>query len=132
MIKFLKIIGLIFIIMLIFINGVYARDDNSDYFRDGDISESDIDFYKPNPPQNTDYDEVNQKVGTVLGAIQVIGTIVSVAVLMILGIKFMIGSVEEKAEYKRAFIPYLIGAAILFTGTTLPNIIYNWSHQALG
>ena len=43
---------------------------------------------------------------------------------MIIGIKYMLGSVEEKSEYKKTMIPYLIGAAIVFSGTTLPQIIY--------
>ena len=73
--------------------------------------------------------KVEEKVGEVLGYIRVIGTIVSVGVLMVLGIKFMVGSVEEKASYKHSFIPYLVGAGILFTGTLLPEAIYNWAHN---
>lgn len=51
---------------------------------------------------------------TIIGAVQVVGSIISVAVLAIIGIKYMTGSVEEKAEYKKTLMPYLIGAILLF------------------
>lgn len=68
--------------------------------------------------------DLNKKVSNVLGIINVVGIIIAVIVLMVLGIKYMIGSVEEKAEYKKAIIPYLIGMFLLVSVTTLPNIIY--------
>ena len=34
---------------------------------------------------------------------------------MIIGIKYIIGSVEEKADYKKTMIPYLIGVFIFFS-----------------
>ena len=37
----------------------------------------------------------------------------------------MLGSVEEKATYKKDFIPYLIGIFMLAMATTLPNVIYS-------
>lgn len=63
---------------------------------------------------------------TILGIIQVAGIILSVGCLMILGIKYMMGSAEEKAEYKKTFIPYLIGALLLFAASTLVKTIYAW------
>ena len=48
-----------------------------------------------------------------------IGIILSVIILAILGIKYILGSVEEKAEYKNDIIPYLIGAALLFGISTI-------------
>ena len=73
-------------------------------------------------PNGTD---VQDAAGKVLGFIQVIGVIVSVGILMILGIKYMMGSAEEKAEYKKVFIPYIIGAILLFSATTIANAVYN-------
>jgi len=71
--------------------------------------------------------EAGTKVGTVgnsiLGIIQVIGTVIAVGVLMVLGIKYMMGSAEEKAEYKKTMIPYLIGALLLFAAVNLASWI---------
>lgn len=59
----------------------------------------------------------------IIGALQLIGTILSVAVLGILGIKYMLGSVDEKAEYKKKLKPYLIGAIMVFGITNLLAIV---------
>ncbi len=69
-------------------------------------------------------DKLKAKAEIILGVIQVVGVVVSVIMLMAIGIKYMLGSVEEKSEYKKTLIPYLIGAVLVFSGTTIPNIIY--------
>ena len=60
---------------------------------------------------------------TIIGAMQFIGSILSVVVLIGLGIKFMIGSAEEKAEYKESFKPYIIGAVMVFSITNFLGIL---------
>ncbi len=57
----------------------------------------------------------------ILSIIQVVGTVIAVGVLMVLGIKYMMGSAEEKAEYKKTMLPYLIGAILLFAAVNLAN-----------
>ncbi len=52
-----------------------------------------------------------------------IGTITSVLALIIIGIKYMVGSVEEKAEYKKTMQPYLIGTVMVFSITNIIFII---------
>ena len=47
----------------------------------------------------------------------------SVVALMIIGVKYMLGSVEEKAEYKKTMRPYVIGALMLFGITNLLGIL---------
>lgn len=43
-----------------------------------------------------------------------IGTAVAVIYATILGIKYMIGSMEEKAEIKESLVPFIIGCIVLF------------------
>lgn len=62
---------------------------------------------------------------SILGFVQVIGSAVSVIAMMIIGIKYMIGSVEEKAEKKKSFIYYLIGAFLVFSTVNIVSIVYN-------
>lgn len=71
--------------------------------------------------------KLQSKAERVLGIIQALGSVVSVIMLMVIGIKYMFGSIEEKAEYKDTLKPYLIGAFLLFSGTTIPQIIYKLS-----
>ena len=40
----------------------------------------------------------------------------------------MMGSAEEKAEYKKTMIPYVVGAILLFAATTIANAVYNFAN----
>ena len=59
--------------------------------------------------------------------VSTIGSILSVIVIIVLGIKYMVGSVEEKADYKKTMLPYLIGAAFIFAASSIANIIYQFA-----
>ena len=71
-------------------------------------------------------DKVLKTANIVIGTIQVIGTVISVAVIMLLGVKYIMGSVEERADYKKAFVPYIVGVIFIFATTTvIVPLIYN-------
>lgn len=78
----------------------------------------------PNGPGTA---EVKTTAGKIVGIIQVIGTIVSVGMLMILGIKYMLGSADQKAEYRKSMTPYIIGSVLIFGFSNLTQIIYEWA-----
>ena len=62
----------------------------------------------------------------IVGVLQGIGIVVSVVVVIVLGIKYMMGSVEEKAEYKKTMMPYLIGAALIFAASAISMAVMNF------
>lgn len=66
--------------------------------------------------------------GKIMGILTTLGMVVAVIVLMILGIKYMMGSAEEKAEYKKTMIPYLIGAALLFGASGIAQMVYSFAN----
>lgn len=111
---FFTVIVLIVMTVMCFIipNYTYAED----------LELGNLDDYKG---ESDNPKTVSTRVGKILGVIQTIGTIVSVIMLIVIGIKYMVGSIEERAEYKKTLFPYLIGAILLFSGTLLPQIIYN-------
>lgn len=78
--------------------------------------------YKPGKAKSS---KVQGKVGPILGNIRNVGIVFSVIFLMIIGIKAMIGSAEERAEYKKQIPKYLIGVAVLMMGSVIPQLIYN-------
>ena len=43
-----------------------------------------------------------------------VGVALAVIIGLVLGIKFMIGSIEEKAEIKKLLVPYIIGCLVVF------------------
>lgn len=61
----------------------------------------------------------------IIGPIQVIGSLVSVITIIIIGIKYMLGSIEERAQYKEILGPYLLGAAFVFGIVNIASIIFN-------
>ena len=71
-----------------------------------------------------DLKDIGEKV---LGIIKVVGIIISVAMLMVIGVKYMMGSAEERAGYKKTMFPYAIGAVLIFASTQLADAIYSWA-----
>ena len=65
---------------------------------------------------NEDVLNFGQKIVPIVRAI---GIIAAVVILMIVGIKYMMGSAEEKAEYKKTMPAYVIGAVLVFGATQI-------------
>lgn len=57
--------------------------------------------------------------------ILIISIIVAVVVVMYTGLKFIVGSTQEKAEYKKSLIPIVIGVALLVFATTIINVLFS-------
>lgn len=74
----------------------------------------------------TDVSGITGIGNSVIKIVSTIGIVVSVVVLVVLGIKYMLGSAEEKAEYKKTMLPYLIGAALVFAASAIATVIYNF------
>lgn len=62
---------------------------------------------------------------SIIKVIATVGIVASVVMLVALGIKYMMGSVEERAEYKKTLLPYLIGAGLVFAASGIAQIVYN-------
>lgn len=80
-----------------------------------------------NQIDTTNTDGIGAFGGKLMGVIQTVGVVIAVVVLMVLGIKYMMGSAEEKAEYKKTMMPYVIGAVLIFAASTIANVIYNFA-----
>ena len=55
-----------------------------------------------------------------------VASVISVIILIVIGIKYMMGSAEEKAEYKKTMMPYIIGAALIFAASAIATVVYNF------
>ena len=58
--------------------------------------------------------------------ISTVGSVAAVIVLIVLGLKYMMGSAEEKAEYKKTLLPYVIGAVMIFAASTIAGVLYGF------
>ncbi|MCI8383622.1 MAG: hypothetical protein HFJ33_01935 [Clostridia bacterium] len=81
----------------------------------------DLDQYASQEPVSS---KLQDKVGVLLGVFQTGGSAIAVVCLIVLGVKYMMGSVEEKAEYKKTLVPYAIGAMMVFAISNFLNIFY--------
>lgn len=61
----------------------------------------------------------------IIGIITTVGVVVAVVILLVLGIKYMMGSASEKAEYKKTMIPYLVGAILIFGASAITQVVVN-------
>ena len=105
---------LVLIIILFFPTKIFAADlyvDSEIKLATGVI---DPDDFEPSKPNQSDIDPIMTKANVLIGAIRTIGVVVTFVTLMVLGIKYMTGTISEKAEYKKSMIPYLIGVVIFF------------------
>ena len=110
--KSVKIITTAIMIMMIILSStmVFAATDPSKYDGTGETIDT------------TKVDSFGQNI---ISVITTIGSIASVIVLVVLGIKYMMGSAEEKAEYKKTLMPYVLGAILVFAASTIASIVYS-------
>ena len=83
--------------------------------------------------QDTDADDTILKVGnTILTIVTNVGMILAVILVAILGVKYMMGSTEEKAEYKKSMIPYLVGAVLVFGASAIGRAVIGFGTSIAG
>ena len=117
--KSMKIVSVLLIVAMALITlstSVYAADGI-------------IDKMKPNYNDASGVAEVGQKITNIISTV---GIVVAVIVLLILGIKYMIGSASEKAEYKKTMIPYLVGAVLVFGASAIAKVVVNMASTITG
>lgn len=72
-----------------------------------------------------DTDELKNSSDFVYNALLGIGLILAVVIGIILGIKYMISSSEDKAEVKQTLVPYLVSCVVLFGGFFIWKMVVN-------
>ena len=61
----------------------------------------------------------------IVNVVRTFGQAISVVILAIVGIRYIMGSIEEKAEYKQTMWVYIVAAILIFGGSTLTQIIFD-------
>ncbi len=90
----------------------------------------DTDYYTQiNDIEPSDAQRAEKAISKVLSIVTNIAMVVSVIILAVIGVKYMIGSAEERAEYKKDMIPYLVGAVLIFGISIIVKILYNFGNQ---
>ncbi len=111
--KYLIVILPVLLILTLIIPSIsYGKDD---------LNLGDLNAYK----NETEMSSLKTKAEGIIGIIRTIGVVASVVALMGIGIKYMMASLEERAQYKETMKPYIIGAFLVFTLSLIPQIIYD-------
>lgn len=125
-VKIVQIILLIIFLLGSMQNVVLAGQEEGAFEGDNKrIGVIDTDKYKPGDLTEDDYKTAFEMGGTIVNVLSTVGTVIAVAGIMILGIKYMMGSIEQKAEYKKTMIPYLVGCIFIFCIPKIVSIIYS-------
>lgn len=65
-------------------------------------------------------------IGKIISVVQVFGIFIAIAMLMILGIKYMYSSPGDRAQIKNHLTVYIIGAVVMFSAAGILEIIKNF------
>lgn len=82
------------------------------------------DAYHPGINIDVSNDRLIDKANIIINVMQIVGSVIAVISIMAIGLKYMFGSVTERATYKETMLPYLIGAIMLFSIVNIIKIFY--------
>lgn len=63
------------------------------------------------------------------GVLKNLATVIAVVTIGIIGLRYMFGSVDQKAEYKSTMMPWFIGAIMVVMITTIIDIIQRFASK---
>ena len=67
--------------------------------------------------------KIKEIANPILGALQVIGMVTAVGILIYLGIKYVVGSASDKAEFKKSAVPFVVGVIVIFAAVAIMTAI---------
>lgn len=84
----------------------------------------DADTVEPN--YSGDTNGIVNIAGRIIGLLRNISVVAGVLLLTVIGLKFMIGSAEEKAEYKKSLVPLVVGICVVMAATTITSLVFSF------
>lgn len=112
--KTIKILSIVLLVMMIVlsVSNVFAADTI--------ISQLETDVNSA----TADTTKVSAVAGKVIKMIRNVAVIGGVIILVILGCKYMMGSVEEKAGYQKSLIPLVVGIVVIMGATSIASFLF--------
>ncbi len=109
------------IIIILVLTAAVMYMNNSVYAIDEVISQGDnfLSTANSNPIDNGALEETSDYIFNILFTIAIV---LAVAIGMVIGIQFIMGSVDEKAKIKETLIPYVVGVFVVFASLTIWKI----------
>ena len=69
---------------------------------------------------------ISKIINIAIGALQVVGTGISVIVVTLLGLKYVMASAQDKADIKKQAVPIVIGCVLLFAASNIVKVIADY------
>lgn len=118
--KLISIVAVIMIVTFMLISTVYeVKASNPGSIIDG------VNQAAGTTDLGTTGDNLKTKAGTILAYIRNIAAIAGVIIISILGVKYIVGSVEQKAEYKKNFMPLIVGILIVVLAAQIAKMLFS-------
>ena len=112
--RIITVVLILFSLMLVFSNNIYATDS---------IIQGAEDFLKEGTEGIFDKYGVKKASDLVYNIFFAVGTVIVVIVGAVLGIQFIMGSVEERAKVQESLIPFVIGAVVIFGSVAIWRVM---------
>ena len=97
-------------------SGASAGTINPEDFKPGDLTDSDTAV-------------AFRSAGVIVNAIINVGLVISIVMFMVLGMKYIMGSIEDREVYKKTLMPMVIGTLMIFISGKIVSIIWNIMSQ---
>ena len=69
-------------------------------------------------------DKINSTAGKIIKVIRNVAAVAAVVIITILGIKYMMGSTQEKAGYQKSFIPLIVGIVVVVAAAQIATTLF--------
>lgn len=109
LLKIMLIVFVLFITIWLITPNIYATIDTN--------------YFEPSPMKQDDINITGRVGGYLIKVLTTVGVIVATLAIAVLGLKYILGSVDEKAEYKKTMKPYLIGVGMIIGTTALVSLL---------
>lgn len=110
-----KLIMSLIIVSISFLPIMYSRAEGFDFGKAMSSAKEFISNGSEEAPEGFNGYEDLQESSTAIGnVLMIIGMGIAIVIAGILGIQFMLGSVEQRAQVKDKAIPFLIGCLVVF------------------
>lgn len=92
----------------------------------GQLDELETAMKDPKNQAGDETDDIRGMVAKVINLIRNVAVIGGVLLLTIIGFKYMLGSAEEKADYKKSLIPLVVGIIVVMAASQIMSMIFGF------
>lgn len=74
---------------------------------------------------SVDTGKFTQTAGKIIKLLRNFSVIAGVILIIVLGVKYMMGSVEQKSDYQKSFVPLVIGIILVIGATSIASFLFS-------